>query len=71
MTQLFNIRLLIFIACAIIVPFTGCVNKDSKQNKQEQAKESFRCPIKCTEEKFVKPGHCPVCNMELVEENAG
>lgn len=65
MPHLLNKSVLFLIAFAIIVPFTGCSGKDPKENKQEQVKESYLCPMKCTSETFSKPGQCPVCNMEL------
>jgi hypothetical protein len=65
MLTLFKNRALLFIACAISVPFAACSDKDTKGNKHEQVKESYICPMKCTSEIFSKPGRCPVCNMEL------
>lgn len=41
-------------------------NSKTPENKQpEVVKEQYLCPMKCTEEKFDKPGKCPVCGMEL------
>ncbi|MBI2271728.1 MAG: hypothetical protein HYU69_15410 [Bacteroidetes bacterium] len=65
MSHLLNkLFLLLMIAFATIVPFAGCSDKDTKENKRE-VKESYLCPMKCTSEIFSKPGKCPVCNMEL------
>jgi hypothetical protein len=48
----------------IIVP--GCSGSSKKTDeKPAQVKEQYQCPMKCTEEKFDKPGNCPVCGMEL------
>jgi hypothetical protein len=45
---------------------SGCSQNDAKTTKPaEELKEQYICPMKCTEEKFDKPGNCPVCGMEL------
>jgi len=39
------------------------------QRNQEKGKGSFYCPMHCEGEKtYDKPGDCPVCGMDLVEE---
>jgi len=51
----------------LAIGFASCSGKDKKTGNQEiQAeKVQYQCPMKCTEEKFDKPGKCPVCGMEL------
>ena len=56
----------------ILAAFTAlfmasCAGSDKKDvpPAQQQVKEQYQCPMKCTEEKFDKPGKCPVCEMEL------
>jgi hypothetical protein len=46
---------------------TGCENNSQKSGATpaQSQKEQYRCPMKCTEEIFDKPGKCPVCEMEL------
>lgn len=52
------------ISTILIAP--GCKGTDKTgEIPAEQAKELYQCPMKCTEEKFDKPGNCPVCGMEL------
>jgi hypothetical protein len=44
----------------------GCGSAEQKPPvPAEVAKEQYRCPMKCSEEIFDKPGKCPVCEMEL------
>ncbi|MFL5764883.1 MAG: heavy metal-binding domain-containing protein [Bacteroidia bacterium] len=44
----------------------GCGSSEKKQNTPGAVvKEQYRCPMKCSEELFDKPGKCPVCEMEL------
>lgn len=54
-----------FIFALLVIP--SCNGKDkTPENKQvEKVQEQYQCPMKCTEEKFDKPGKCPVCGMEL------
>jgi hypothetical protein len=53
-----------FILTVFVTP--GCNGSDKSSEKPvEQVKEQYQCPMKCTEEKFDKPGKCPVCEMEL------
>jgi len=54
-----------FILTLIIVPGCNGSDKSSEVPAQQQVKEQYQCPMKCTEEKFEKPGKCPVCAMEL------
>jgi hypothetical protein len=46
---------------------TGClaVEQEKKMLDDKNAKQ-YRCPMKCTEEIFDKPGKCPNCGMELI-----
>jgi len=38
----------------------------SPENKEiQQVKAEYQCPMKCSDQKFDKPGKCPVCGMEL------
>jgi hypothetical protein len=55
-----------FIFCSLVL-IQGCSGKDKKtqENQEQPVKEQYQCPMKCTEEKFDKPGNCPVCGMEL------
>lgn len=44
----------------------GCSgDKKTEEQPAQKINEQYRCPMKCTEEKFDKPGNCPVCGMEL------
>lgn len=54
-----------FILTLIIVPGCNGSDKSSEAPAQQQVKEQYQCPMKCTEEKFDKAGKCPVCGMEL------
>jgi hypothetical protein len=59
---------LILSAVAVTVLFmNGCTgsSKQAEKTPAEQVKEEYQCPMKCTEEKFDKPGKCPVCGMDL------
>jgi hypothetical protein len=48
----------------IIAP--GCSGNNKKnETPNQQVKEQYQCPMKCSEEKFEKPGNCPKCGMEL------
>jgi hypothetical protein len=49
----------------IIVPGCSGSSKKTEEKPAQQIKEQYICPMKCTEEKFDKPGNCPVCGMEL------
>jgi hypothetical protein len=62
--QVLILSALIF-ASVFFVP--GCSGNDKKTNDKstKEIKEQYRCPMKCTEEIFDKPGNCPVCGMEL------
>lgn len=60
----------VLILGALILTFIvvqGCSGSDksSEQTPVQQVKEEYQCPMKCTEEKFDKPGKCPVCGMDL------
>lgn len=55
-----SILLLFISACTL----TGCTSTAPKQEHPAEA-EQYQCPMKCTEEKFEKPGTCPVCKMDL------
>ena len=55
---------LIVLASAV---FSSC-NGNGKKSEipaKEIVKDQYRCPMKCTEELYDKPGKCPVCDMEL------
>jgi PBP1b-binding outer membrane lipoprotein LpoB len=59
---------LILSALLVTVLFmNGCSEtaKHTENPPSQQVKEEYVCPMKCTEEKFEKPGKCPVCGMEL------
>ena len=44
-------------------------NSDSKQIKKAKGNGTFYCPMHCEGDKtYDKPGDCPVCGMDLVEE---
>lgn len=49
------------------VMFSGCqvVEKD-KKTPEEKVIKQYKCPMKCTEQVFDKPGKCPNCGMELI-----
>lgn len=49
------------------ISLVGCSGSSKKADTApgNQVKEQYQCPMKCTEEKFDKPGKCPVCEMEL------
>lgn len=43
--------------------------KEEKQKSQESKTGKFYCPMHCEGDKtYAKPGDCPVCGMDLVEE---
>lgn len=49
-----------------LVFVTACSGEKKAEEKiLKETKEQYRCPMKCTEEVFNKPGNCPVCGMEL------
>jgi hypothetical protein len=48
-----------------IAPGCNGGDKPSGNPPVQQVKQQYQCPMKCTEEKFDKPGKCPVCEMEL------
>ncbi|MCW3084934.1 MAG: hypothetical protein JWP12_2300 [Bacteroidetes bacterium] len=59
---------LILIVCLYTgLAFTSCTGSNKKTDNKEtqEVKSQYQCPMKCTEEKFDKPGKCPVCGMEL------
>ena len=65
MKQLKRLLLLITAIC-----FTASVHaqktKVKTKTKQQVARSSYQCPMKCEEEKtYNKPGKCAVCNMNL------
>lgn len=60
-----------FILTLIVVQGCSGNDKSSEQVPVEQVKEEYQCPMKCTEEKFDKPGKCPVCGMDLEKVAAG
>ena len=58
----------LILAVFALILMAGCAGNDKKTEQppaQQQVKEQYQCPMKCTEEKFDKPGKCPVCEMEL------
>jgi len=58
----------LILAAFTLILASGCAGSDKKtdgQPAQQQVKDQYQCPMKCTEEKFDKPGKCPVCEMEL------
>jgi hypothetical protein len=59
---LLSILLLILVTIA-----PGCSGNSKKAENlpAEKVKAEYQCPMKCTEEKFEKPGQCPECGMEL------
>jgi P-type Cu+ transporter len=59
--------ILITIITGSLIFSSGCSGEDKKNGgkQPEPVKEQYQCPMKCTEEKFDKPGNCPVCGMEL------
>jgi hypothetical protein len=46
---------------------TGCGGSDTKTVNAPAHKEpaQYQCPMKDTQEKFDKPGKCPICGTEL------
>lgn len=60
----------LFLVCSI---FYSCkeADKKSKTASAQTKQEQYQCPMKCTEQKFEKPGTCPECGMELEKINAG
>jgi Cu2+-exporting ATPase len=54
-----------FILTSIIGQGCGGSDKSSEQTPVQQVNAAYQCPMKCTEEKFDKPGKCPVCGMDL------
>lgn len=56
-----------FFILVITTLSTGCGNNDQKPaaTPAQTTKEQYRCPMKCTDELFDKPGKCPVCDMDL------
>ncbi len=56
-----------FIIIVTTVVLTSCDNNSHKSSAipAETKKDQYRCPMKCSEELFDKPGKCPVCEMEL------
>lgn len=48
------------------ISMISCGGEKKKQETPvEVTKDQYRCPMKCTEEIFEKPGTCKVCGMEL------
>jgi hypothetical protein len=54
-----------FILTVLITPGCSGNDKSPENTPVQQVKEQYQCPMKCTEEKFDKPGKCPVCGMDL------
>ncbi len=63
-TLLKKIVLLTVLATLSIVA-TNCSSKAPKTDKQEEVKQRYKCPMKCSEQLFDKPGKCPSCGMDL------
>ena len=58
--------LILTVLTAILLSACGGSDKKNAQTPaQQQVKEQYQCPMKCTEEIFDKPGKCPVCEMDL------
>ena len=48
------------------IALTGCAGAEKKQDTPTEAvTEGYQCPMKCTEEIFLKPDTCKVCGMDL------
>lgn len=43
----------------------SCTSNEPKVAAPIPEAVQYKCPMKCSEEIFDKPGKCPVCGMEL------
>jgi hypothetical protein len=65
MNKLSKKILAIGILVSLNFALTDCSSKGSGTGKQEEVKQQYKCPMKCSEQLFEKPGKCPSCGMEL------
>lgn len=58
---------LLCVCLFLSIAAAGCSGKaKSPENKEvQQVKAEYQCPMKCSDQKFDKPGKCPQCGMEL------
>lgn len=66
------------ILCAFVgfltncILLTGCMTVEKEQKIQEEkVVKQYKCPMKCSDQVFDKPGKCPNCGMELVQVTEG
>ena len=60
-------KLLLYVCLCLSATVAGCSGsgKTPENKAVEQVKAEYECPMKCSDQKFDKPGKCPVCGMEL------
>ena len=69
-------RLIYFITgCFLLLAAStgiACKQRHSDQPgyKSPEVVKTYRCPNKCSQQVFHKPGKCPICSMELESEDA-
>lgn len=54
-----------FLMSCILLPGCMAVEKEKKIPEEKVIKQ-YKCPMKCTEQIFDKPGKCPNCGTELI-----
>lgn len=52
----------------LVIPACNHSSEEAK-SKQTQEKKLYQCPMDCESGKtYDKPGHCPVCEMDLEQK---
>ncbi len=59
----------VLLALSVVFIVPSCSSGKKDDQKQEQAKEEYQCPMKCEGLKYDKPGKCTVCGMDLEKVN--
>lgn len=62
-----KVALILSVVAVTVLFSNGCSgsSRHPENAPAQHVKEEYLCPMKCSDEKFDKPGKCPVCGMEL------
>jgi nitrous oxide reductase accessory protein NosL len=62
--QILSITILLLLSSAFMAGCSGN-GKKAETAPAEVVKDQYKCPMKCSEQLFDKPGKCPECGMTL------